>query len=64
MEDLRSLVLNSLDFNLVRWVFALAVAQRLLQSVQRVLRDGVAPGPQELSQFLRAQTKKGIADSG
>jgi hypothetical protein len=62
VEDLGSLVLNGLDFNLVRWVFALAVAQRLLQSVQRVLRDGVAPGPQELSQFLHAQ-KKRIADS-
>jgi len=45
-------MLNCFNFNLVGRIFALAVSQGFLQSVERVLRDGVAPGSQELSQFL------------
>lgn len=52
MEDLRGLVVDSLDLHLVWRVLPLPLLQRLLQPVEGVLGDGMASRPQELGQLL------------
>ena len=54
VEDLRRLVLDGFHFDLVRRILALAVAQRLLQPLQRIGGDRMAAGAQEQRQLLQA----------
>ncbi len=58
VEDLGRFVLDGFDFDLVGWVLALAVAQCLLQSLQRVGGDWMAARPQEQRQFLDERKKR------
>ena len=61
MEDLGGLVLDGLHLDLVRRVLPLAGLQRLLESVQRVDRDGVPAGPQELCQLLAPTGQRSVS---
>lgn len=66
MEDLRGLVVDSLDLHLVWRVLPLPLLQRLLQPVEGVLGDGMASRPQELGQLLVGMERGewGKADKG
>lgn len=52
VEDLRRLVLDGLDFHLMRRILSLSVAECLLQPLKRVGGDGMASRTQEQRQFL------------
>jgi hypothetical protein len=64
VEDLSRLVLNRLDFDLVRGVLPLSVPQRLLEPLQRILRDGVSAAPQKHGQFLLEALRTGEQPRG
>ena len=52
MENLRGLVLNGLDLDLMRRIFPLTVSQRLLKPLNGIQGDRVASRALERAQFL------------
>jgi hypothetical protein len=52
VEDLRRLVLNGLNLNLMWRILSLTMTQRFLKSLNRVERDGMTPRTQEKRQLF------------
>ena len=52
VKDLRRLVLNRFNFNLMRWILSLSVSQRFLQSLNRIQRDWMPSRSQEKCELL------------